>query len=271
MSIIEFHDKLIYKTKNLLENVNVNFKSDKKYITILMLHFLGKGYKLLRGINTLCKSNLETDAKILLRSLYEDFCLSKYIEDDLNDKEREMKIFIRGVIAENKKLSAINKKVKLEKIDKTSEHVKKLYGDCLKYFRNANEYSSLSDKKIVGKIEDETKLIRLTKKIDESLCKKPETEKDVYTNFYNFVARDCSASVHCNDFHSNVEIRNNACILFMENSQHYDLILKTSANLFIEIMSMTNAILKFEKDLLIDELEKEYNLIRNELPPRTKI
>lgn len=281
MNIIEFHNRLIDKAKDFFNNNNIQAGSEK-LITFLLLHYLVKSYKLVKGINSLCKEHLESNSKILLRSLFEAFLLSAYIADDPEDITRAEDCAIRALIEEKTEIENLKnlgfldmqtiddvdiKKQLSEKqntIDLRTKTIMKDYKESLDKLRNRTEYSNLSDKDIQKKFEREIDN-RIIAYVNKKYEKSDDMNKNVVHKYYATVYRDTSTSIHCNDLWSHV-IKNqngNWEIFVTDSSRYTNIILITSANLFIEIMHNVNKILNLKKDLLINELYREYINIEN--------
>lgn len=281
MDIFEFHDKLITKADEFLAN-NKTSADSEKIIIFAMLNYLIKSYKLIKGINLLCKADLEGNAKILLRTLFEAFCLSAYVADAPNDIARAEDCVIRAFIAEKKQIehlrnlkffdiqtindNDIKERVldKSNKIEQKDKIIISNYEESINRLKKRQEYSGLSDKDIQNKFEKE-----INNKIFALLNKKYGSEEGVKKNliykYYATAIRDSSASVHCNDLWDHVNKNENGEWEIFKNDRvrYTDLILRMSANLFIQIMHNTNETLKLGKDILIQELDKEYGKIIN--------
>jgi len=82
-----FLKNIIKKAEQLLRSNDVNNKpyTVTKY---LMLHYYIKALKLAKGIVAVCKKNLDSDAKILFRSLFEIGCYCEYINIESKDIKR---------------------------------------------------------------------------------------------------------------------------------------------------------------------------------------
>lgn len=80
----KFLKKIIRTAETLLKNNDVNKEkySPTKYV---VLHFHVKAIKLVRGLLVLCKAGLMSNAKILLRSLFEVAYYCEYILLDPKD------------------------------------------------------------------------------------------------------------------------------------------------------------------------------------------
>lgn len=280
MRIIEFHNKVIDKANEFVSN-NKTSPGMQKITIFVMLHYLIKSYKLIKGVNLLCKAKLEGNAKILLRSLFEAFCLSSYVAEKPNDITRTEDCLIRGFIAEKKRIKdlknlrfldikAINddnikRQVikKSKKIDQIDGKIIQNYKESLDKLRKRSDYSKLTDKQIQNKFESE-----INNKIYSLLNKIYKSEKGVRKNliykYYASVIRDLAASVHCNDFQSHVHRNEKGEWEFfkVDKGKYIDLILLMSFNLFIKIMNMTNKTLKFQKDLMVQKLDEEYGKLR---------
>ena len=278
MDITQFHDRLISKADEFLSNSRTAAGLEKLTIFIIF-HYLLKSYKLFKGINLLYKARLETDAQILLRSLFEVYCLSRYIADDLSDINRVEDCIIRSIIAEKKQNSAIKnldvfnfqtiddddirKQVinKAQKIEQKYEVTTKDYKEAINRLQKSPDYSGLKEADIVKNFETKMRLGSIVDSLNNKYKNAPNMDKNLMKKYYDMVIRDLSASVHCNDFRRHVKKDNVGGWVFYKEDYdlHSNLILKMSANLFIQVMKIANEILKLQKEIVISELETEYN------------
>lgn len=275
---IEFHNRLIQTARESLRSIEP--RAERESLTIqLMIHYLTKGYKLLRGISLLCRELLATDAKILLRSLFECFLLSAYIADAPDDIRRVEDCQIRGIVAEKRQLQHV-RNLKLfdieaidddeikeqvvrmsNRIEERSKKVRLSYEEAIAKLRTRQDYKDKDDK------ETERKFVR---EIDNSILGKANKSyesiggKNLIQTHYAMVVRDLSASVHCNDFGVHCFVSKSGRLQYTldDSEQHTERILTISARLFIEIANLTNCTLELGKDQTIKELIEEQRNIK---------
>lgn len=278
--VTDFHNKLIDKANEFLSDSQTEGDLEASLI-FLMLHYLVKSYKLLKGINSLCKERLDSNAKILLRSLFEAFCLSAYLANKPDDTTRVEDCNIRWVFAKKKQreelkdlrfldIEAIDeeniKKQIVKRADDTERIDKRIisdYEEAIRRLRERQEYKCQTDKEIEKKFQNEidNKILSVANRQYQS----PRgAGKNLITKYRAVVIRDSSLSVHCNDFRDHVcENKSGGWKMLLDDSQrHTNSILMTSANMFIEIMNLANEVLTFGKDSLIQELREEWANIR---------
>ncbi len=275
MTIIELHDEILEKAGYFLSNNKTPSNPDKLIIFVL-LHYLIKSYRLFKGINLLCKNNLEQEAKILLRSLFEAYLLEQYVSDNPHNTTRAEDCVIRAHIADKKQLDQMESlgmhgetdamtKFKDEKdgFKNMQDSVIKIrnldYEKSIKIVRKRNpDWQNLTDSQIANKSRLEVQQIVdiLNKKYENNL----DSAKNLIKKYYTTVARDCSKSVHCNDLNDNV-IENNegerVCFLKSKETMK-ETILLTSSDIFITTMEIADKLLEFEKKELITDLDAKY-------------
>ena len=276
MTVIELHDEVLEKAGCFLSSNKTPSKLDK-LIIFALLHYLIKSYRLFKGVNLLCKNNLEQEAKILLRSLFEAYLLEEYIFDNPNDITKVEDSVIRAHIADKKQLDEMDslgmhaetlvraKKPKDErhKFEEERNQVIKIrnlnYEESIRRFRKRHlEWQSLTDSQIAKKMKLEIR--DLVDILDKKYENKQGAAKNLVRKYYAAMVRDCAKSVHCNDLEDNVDRNDKGeWVLFLKSKETMrDVILLTSSNIFIRIMKIVNELLKFGKKKLIMDLDNKY-------------
>ncbi len=269
MSISEFHDEVLENAGDFLSNNRTPSNLDN-LIIFALLHYLVKSYRLFKGINLLCKNNLEQEAKILLRSLFEAYLLEEYIADEPNDISRAEDCAIRAHVADKKQIEEMDSLGMHEESDIITREIKDKqdsvikikslnYEEAITRVRKRHPgWNRLTDKQVANQSQLEVK------KLVEILNKKYENRengsKNLIKRHYSAITRDCSKSTHCNDLDYNVYKNSNGEweIFPKSKATMNDAILLESLSMFISIMQIVNELLKFDKNKLIKELDDKY-------------
>lgn len=254
----EFHAKLLRESETWFDGKKVGGGLEKK-LTNVTLHYFVKSRKLLRGINLLCLEGLASEAKILLRSLFEAAMLLEYVALEPSNLARAEDCLTRAVVAEHKRLDELGR-LGFYPSDLPSNVMANMnvvrvnYQDALKQLRaRYPEFGHLSDAKLVDRTElNMTRLVGLLSKEEPF----QSTMKNVLQQWYASVVRDCSASVHCNDLDAHVRRTDAGRWEIRVNSRPsaVQIVLRASGNMFLEVMECANRILKLGNDDLISDL-----------------
>jgi len=258
----EFHAQLLREAENLLVGKKIVAVLQKKLI-YMTLHYFAKSRKLLRGINLLCLEGIASEAKILLRSLIEAAMLLEYVGLDPGDIARAEDCLTRGIVAEHKRLAELDQMEfyppNLPSNVRANMNVVKInYRGAIERLRERHpQFNTLSDAKLVERTE-----LNFTRLVDLLRREEPfrSTKKDVLRQWYASVVRDCSASVHCNDLEAHVRRTDDGKweIRMDSKPSTVHIILRTSGNVFIEILECTNRILKLGEEDLVSNLSARY-------------
>ncbi len=275
-NIAKFHDMVLEKSQLFLSD---NTTPDKKFddlVIFALLSSLVKSYRLFKGINLLCKNDLEQESKILFRSLFEAYLLIEYVADAPNDITRAEDCAIRGIIADKKreneidslnitrKASAFLKKTETE-ADKSEQLRKRSvniinanYDGAIERLRKRHpDEAGLTNCQIADKYKmDFVDLVKIiNRKYKTQSC-------DLIQEYYAIIIRDCAKSVHCNELigeNVNLDDDSGKWEIFLKSKEtSRDTILSASANIFIAIMEITNRLLDFQKEVLLTDLRNRY-------------
>ena len=269
----EFHQKLIDESEQLAISKSLN-KYPYKEVYRVILHYLVKAVKLAKGIDLLCKNKQVSNAKILLRTLYEVFCFCEYIDNEPEDIERDRKAENRLILFHIEEKETLNREQKCGSVDinrcecgeeekkrlrenviEAAKRVNTNYKNVLDVFRKRDqEYTNLPEKKLVGKIKEMGNGIK--KEISEMYDKVSETG-NLGALYHIFVFRDCSKSVHASDFEEHVELTQDKELKASLGSTEDGLVILSTSSIFlIRIMQVANSILKLGEEKLIKNLLK---------------
>lgn len=273
-TIINYHNEVLEKTGYFLSGNKTPSDVDK-LIIFAVLHYLIKSYRLFKGINLLCKNNLEQEAEILLRSLFEAYLLEEYVADKPNDITRAEDCAIRAHIADKKQLDemsslgmheetlAIIKEEEKGEFKKLLDEVNEVrnlnFEEAMRRVRKKHpEWEGFSDAQIANRKKLEVK--ELVDILNKKYENKQDNTKNLIKKHYAVLTRDCSKSVHCNDLNYNVDRNDRGeWELFLESkSTMRELILLTSANIFIRIMEIADELLGFGKKDLVKDLYSKH-------------
>lgn len=266
----KFLEKVIRTAEALLKNNDVNKEeySPTKYV---VLHFYVKAIKLVRGLSVLCNDGLMSDAKILLRSLFEVAYYCEYILIDPKDVKAAENIMALAAFEEKNTEEGINRyggvdidKMAINEKDKNflkdrvpqkTQIVKTNYSFIVERLRKRSTlYSDLSADKILDKegIVNKSFLDEVNKRFNE------ETGTKNFWRKYKNILRDCSKSIHALDFETNV-IKENEKLeyKFKDREETGMVILSAATNFLIRIMDVTNEIFNFKSEAEIKKLFNE--------------
>ncbi len=266
---IKFLEKVIRTAETLLKNNDVN-KEECGPTKYIVLHFHVKAIKLARGLLVLCNAGLMSDAKILLRSLFEVAYYCEYILIDpkdikaaenimalaaFEDKNTEEGIIRYGGVDIDK--MAINEKDKdflKIRVPQKTQNVENNYSFIVERLRKrSTQYGDLSADKILEKegIINKSFLEGVNKIFNE------ETSTKNFWKRYKNILRDCSKSVHALDFETNVMKTDEKLEYKLKDREETGkVILSATATFLIRIMDVANEVLNFKSD---DKIKKLFN------------
>ena len=266
---IKFLEKVIRTAETLLKNNDVN-KEECGPTKYIVLHFYVKAIKLARGLLVLCNAGLMSDAKILLRSLFEVAYYCEYILIDpkdikaaenimalaaFEDKNTEECIIRYGGVDIDK--MAINEKDKdflKIRVPQKTQNVENNYSFIVERLRKrSTQYGNLSADKILEKegIINKSFLEGVNKIFNE------ETSTKNFWKRYKNILRDCSKSVHALDFETNVMKTDEKLEYKLKDREETGkVILSATTTFLIRIMDVANEVLNFKSD---DKIKKLFN------------
>lgn len=263
----KFLKKVIRTAETLLKNNDVNKEkyNPTKYV---VLHFHVKAIKLVRGLLALCNAGLMSNAKILLRSLFEVAYYCEYILldpadikaaenimalsafEDKNTKENLIRY--GGVDIDKMAISEKDKEFLKIRVPQKTQVVEDNYNFIVERLRKrSTTYYNLSADKILDKegIINKSFLEAVNKKFNE------ETSTQDFWKRYKNILRDCSKSVHVLDFETNViETDGKLEYKLKDREETGKVILSAAATFLIRIADVTNEILNLKSDDKIKKL-----------------
>lgn len=264
---IKFLKKVIRTAETLLKNNDVN-KEECGPTKYIVLHFYVKAIKLARGLLVLRNAGLMSDAKILLRSLFEVAYYCEYILIDpkdikaaenimalaaFEDKNTEEGIIRYGGVDIDK--MAINEKDKdflKIRVPQETQNVENNYSFIVERLRKrSTQYGDLSADKILEKegIINKSFLEGVNKIFNE------ETSTKNFWKRYKNILRDCSKSVHALDFETNVMKTDEKLEYKLKDREETGKVILSSATTFlIRIIDVANEVLNFKSDDKIKKL-----------------
>ncbi|MFH1772615.1 MAG: DUF5677 domain-containing protein [Candidatus Omnitrophota bacterium] len=263
----KFLKKVIRTAETLLKDNDVNKEeySPTKYV---VLHFHVKAIKLARGLLVLCNAGLMTDAKILLRPLFEIAYYCEYILIDPKDIKAAENIMALAAFEEKNTEEGINRyggvdidKMAINEKDKEflkirvpqkTQVVEDNYSFIVERLRKRSaQYRDLSADKILEKegIKNKSFLEGVNKIFNE------ETNTKDFWKRYKNILRDCSKSVHVLDFETNVMKADGKLEYKLKDREETGkVILSAAATFLIRIADVTNEILNLKSDDKIKKL-----------------
>lgn len=269
--------KIINKAEQLLKNNDVNKKpyTVTKYV---ILHYYVKALKLAKGIVAVCKKSLDSDAKILFRSLFEIDCYCEYILIDpdnikraenciaisyIEDKRTEDYIKKFGAVTiDNIPISLEEKEALKGRVRKTAQIRSINYDFILNKLKERNHrYKKMSDKKIIA-----TEKLTLGKVIEEinEVFNKETKENNTFWRYYIFGFRYCSEAVHNTDFESNVKVDKGKLKYYLDSRKStIQMILGATSTYLFRMMDIANSIFDFQKDAERNSLLKELKILQD--------
>jgi len=264
-----FLKKVIRTAETLLKNNDVN-KEEYNPTKYVILHFHVKAIKLVRGLLVLCNAGLMSNAKILLRSLFEAAYCCEYILLDpadlkaaenimalaaFEDKNTEENIIRYGGVDIDK--MAINEKDKeflKIRVPQKTQTVEDNYSFIVERLRKrSTTYDNLSADKILDKegIKNKLFLEGVNKIFNE------ETNTKDFWKRYKNILRDCSKSIHGLDFETNVMKTDGKLEYKLKDREETGkVILSAGTSFLIRIMDVANKVLNFKYD---DKLKKLFD------------
>ncbi|MFA4889505.1 MAG: DUF5677 domain-containing protein [Candidatus Omnitrophota bacterium] len=266
---IKFLEKVIRTAETLLKYKDVN-KEEYSPIKYVVLHFHVKAIKLVRGLLALCNAGLMSDAKILLRSLFEVAYYCEYILIDPKDIKAAENIMALAAF-ENKNTEegiiryggvdidkmAINEKDKdflKIRVPQKTQNVENNYSFIVERLRKrCTQYGDLSADKILEKegIINKSFLEGVNKIFNE------ETSTKNFWKRYKNILRDCSKFVHALDFETNVMKTDEKLEYKLKDREETGkVILSATTTFLIRIMDVANEVLNFKSD---DKIKKLFN------------
>ena len=262
-----FLKKVIRTAETLLKNNDVNKEeySPTKYVA---LHFYVKAIKLVRGLLVLCNAGLMSDAKILLRSLFEVAYYCEYILIDPKDIKAAENIMALAAFEEKNTEEGINRyggvdidKMAINEKDKEflkirvpqkTQVVEDNYSFIVERLRKrSTAYDNLSADKILDKesIINKSFLEGVNKIFNE------ETNTKDFWKRYKNILRDCSKSVHVLDFETNVMKTDEKLEYKLRDREETGkVILSAGTSFLIRIADVANEILNLKSDDKIKKL-----------------
>ncbi len=242
----------------------------EKRLVFATLHYFVKSRKLVKAIHWLCANGLASEAKILLRSLVEATLLLNYLAGNPSDVTRAEDCLIRQVLAEKKRLNELQKlKFYPRRMPKNVvtnlTNAKKRYAEAIARIRSRSPvFQGMPEKQLVDKTELTFQRVRSVLSKEEPFLK---AKKNLLEEWYSTVVRDCSEAVHCNDFQAHITLQDSGAgeVLLKSQPRWTHLVLRASANAFVESMRCTNAILGFGKERVVQRLARRY---RSAFPDR---
>lgn len=267
---IKFLEKVIRTAETLLKNNDVN-KEECGPTKYIVLHFHVKAIKLARGLLVLCNAGLMSDAKILLRSLFEVAYYCEYILIDPKDIKAAENIMALAAFEEKNTEKGIDRyggvdidKMAINEKDKDflkirvpqkTQNVENNYSFIVERLRKrSTQYGDLPADKILEKegIINKSFLEGVNKKFNE------ETSTKDFWKRYKNILRDCSKSVHALDFETNVMKTDEKLeYKFKDREETGKVILSATTTFLIRIMDVANEVLNFKSDDKIKKLFDE--------------
>mgnify|MGYP001569928353 CR=1 FL=1 len=263
----KFLKKVIRTAETLLKDNDVN-KEECSHTKYVVLHFHVKAIKLTRGLLVLCNAGLMTDAKILLRPLFEIAYYCEYILIDPKDIKAAENIMVLAAFEEKNTEEGINRyggvdidKMAINEKDKEflkirvpqkTQVVEDNYSFIVERLRKRSaQYRDLPADKILEKegIKNKSFLEGVNKIFNE------ETNTKDFWKRYKNILRDCSKSVHALDFETNV-IKTDEKLEYKlkDREETGKVILSAAATFLIRIADVTNEILNLKSDDKIKKL-----------------
>lgn len=266
----KFLEKVIKTAEALLQTGDIN-RGKYNITKYVVLHFHVKAIKLAKGISALCDAKLMSDAKILLRPLFDVAYYCEYILLDpkditaaenilaiasIEDKITEDNIKKHGGVDIDKMAVDENdRKFLKDRVPQRAQIREDNYDFIVERIRKRSSgYNSLSADGILNKEGIKNK--SFLKEVNQRFNKETNT-KDFWRK-YKTILRDCSRSIHVTDFETNVIIENKKLEYKLnEREKTGEVILSATASFLIRIIDVTNEIFDFKADNEIKELFNE--------------
>lgn len=262
-----FLKKVIRIAETLLKNNDIN-KEKYSLTKYVILHFHVKAIKLARGLLVLCNAGLMSNAKILLRSLFEVAYYCEYILIDPKDIKAAENIMALAAFEEKNTEEGINRyggvdidKMAINEKDKEflkirvpqkTQVVEDNYSFIVERLRKrSTAYDNLSADKILDKesIINKSFLEGVNKIFNE------ETNTKDFWKRYKNILRDCSKSVHVLDFETNVMKTDEKLEYKLRDREETGkVILSAGTSFLIRIADVANEILNLKSDDKIKKL-----------------
>ena len=266
----KFLEKVIRTAETLLENNDIN-KEECNPTKYVVLHFHIKAIKLARGLLVLCNAGLMSDAKILLRPLFEVAYYCEYILIDPKNIKAAENIMALAAFEEKNTEEGLNRyggvdidKMAINEKDKDflkvrvpqkTQNVENNYSFIVERLRKrSTQYGDLSPDKILEKegIINKSFLEGVNKIFNE------ETNTKDFWKRYKNILRDCSKSIHALDFGTNVmNVDGKLEYKLKDREETVKVILSAATSFLIRIMDVANEVLNFKSDNKIKELFDE--------------
>lgn len=263
----KFLKKVIRTAETLLKNNDVEYSP----INYILLHFHVKAIKLARGLLVLCNAGFMSDAKILLRSLFEVAYYCEYILIDPKDIKAAENIMALAAFEEKNTQEGIDRyggvdidKMAINEKDKSflkirvpqkRQIIENNYSFIVERLRKrSTNYGDLSADKILKKegIINKSFLKGVNKIFNE------ETSTKDFWKRYKNILRDCSKSIHALDFETNVmKIDGKLEYKLKDREETGKVILSAAASFLIRTMDVANEVLNFKSDDKIKKLFDE--------------